>query len=135
MVPVLYSSALIHRATCIAHEMSGRSLFGSPEPAAGLMTKDEGRRITARRAGRLPESGQFCTDGTLQSATDSLPKGNWSWQGGMTLPKNDEFKNYTRYAEHCLNLVAETTDRRIALPPTRHGGRMAKISRYKSATS
>ena len=28
----------------------------------------------------------------------------------MRLPKNDKFKDYTRYAEHCLNLVAETTD-------------------------
>jgi hypothetical protein len=28
----------------------------------------------------------------------------------MTLPMNDKFKDYTRYAEHCLSLVAETTD-------------------------
>jgi hypothetical protein len=28
----------------------------------------------------------------------------------MTLPKNDKFKDYTRYAEHCLNLAAETTN-------------------------
>ena len=26
------------------------------------------------------------------------------------MPKNDKFKDYTRYAEHCLNMVAETTD-------------------------
>ena len=28
----------------------------------------------------------------------------------MRAPKNDKFKDYTRYAEHCLNMVAETTD-------------------------
>ena len=28
----------------------------------------------------------------------------------MTLPEHDKFKDYARYAEHCLNLVAETTD-------------------------
>jgi hypothetical protein len=28
----------------------------------------------------------------------------------MTLPKNDKFKDYTRYAEHCLNMVAATAD-------------------------
>jgi hypothetical protein len=28
----------------------------------------------------------------------------------MTMPKNDEYKDYARYAEHCLNLVAVTTD-------------------------
>jgi hypothetical protein len=28
----------------------------------------------------------------------------------MPALKNDKFKDYTRYAEHCLNLVASTTD-------------------------
>jgi hypothetical protein len=28
----------------------------------------------------------------------------------MPALKNDKFKDYTRYAEHCLNMVAETTD-------------------------
>jgi hypothetical protein len=27
-----------------------------------------------------------------------------------TVPKNDKFKDYTRYAEHCLNMVASTKD-------------------------
>jgi hypothetical protein len=27
----------------------------------------------------------------------------------MTAPKNDKFKDYARYAEHCLNMVAATT--------------------------
>jgi hypothetical protein len=26
------------------------------------------------------------------------------------VPKVDTFKDYTRYAEHCLNMVASTTD-------------------------
>ena len=29
----------------------------------------------------------------------------------MTAPKNDKFKDYARYAEHCLNMVASTRDR------------------------
>jgi len=33
-----------------------------------------------------------------------------SAQGGMTVPKNDKFKDYARYAEHCLNMVASTRD-------------------------
>jgi hypothetical protein len=28
----------------------------------------------------------------------------------MPALKNDKFKDYTRYAEHCLSMVAETTD-------------------------
>jgi hypothetical protein len=28
----------------------------------------------------------------------------------MTVSKNDKFKDYTRYAEHCLNMVAGTRD-------------------------
>ena len=28
----------------------------------------------------------------------------------MTVPKNDTHKDYARYAEHCLNMVAATTD-------------------------
>jgi hypothetical protein len=31
-------------------------------------------------------------------------------QGGMTVPKDDTYKDYARYAEHCLNMVAATTD-------------------------
>jgi hypothetical protein len=31
----------------------------------------------------------------------------------MTVPKNDQFKDYTRYAEHCLNMVAGTTDQEL----------------------
>ena len=31
----------------------------------------------------------------------------------MTVPKNDKFKDYTRYAEHCLNMVAETTGQEL----------------------
>ena len=26
------------------------------------------------------------------------------------MPKNDKFKDYTRYAEHCLKMVASATD-------------------------
>jgi hypothetical protein len=28
----------------------------------------------------------------------------------MTVPKNDTYKDYVRYAEHCLNMMAGTTD-------------------------
>jgi hypothetical protein len=28
----------------------------------------------------------------------------------MTRPKNDKYKDYVRYAENCLNMVATTTD-------------------------
>jgi len=28
----------------------------------------------------------------------------------MTVPKNDKYKDYARYAEQCLNMVASTTD-------------------------
>jgi hypothetical protein len=29
---------------------------------------------------------------------------------GVTMPENDKFKDYARYAEYCLNTVASTTD-------------------------
>jgi hypothetical protein len=28
----------------------------------------------------------------------------------MTVPKNDKYKDYARYAEQCLNMVASTRD-------------------------
>jgi hypothetical protein len=28
----------------------------------------------------------------------------------MTVSKNEKFKDYARYAEHCLNMVASTAD-------------------------
>jgi hypothetical protein len=31
-------------------------------------------------------------------------------RGDTTLPKNGKFKDYTRYAAECLNLIAEATD-------------------------
>ena len=31
----------------------------------------------------------------------------------MTVPKNDKFKDYSRYAEHCLNLMPTTTDQEL----------------------
>jgi hypothetical protein len=31
----------------------------------------------------------------------------------MTVAKNDKFKDYTRYAEHCLNMVASTRDQEL----------------------
>jgi len=34
-------------------------------------------------------------------------------QAIMTVPKNDKFKDYARYAEHCLNMVAATTDQEL----------------------
>ena len=29
------------------------------------------------------------------------------------MPENDKFKDYTRYAEHCLNAVASTADQEL----------------------
>jgi hypothetical protein len=29
----------------------------------------------------------------------------------MSVPKNDKYKDYARYAEYCLNIVAAKTDR------------------------
>jgi hypothetical protein len=31
----------------------------------------------------------------------------------MSVPKNHKFKDYTRYAEHCLNMGASTRDREL----------------------
>jgi hypothetical protein len=31
----------------------------------------------------------------------------------MTLAKNDKFKDYTRYAENCLNMVSSTRDQEL----------------------
>ncbi len=31
-------------------------------------------------------------------------------EGIMTAPKNDKFKDYARYADYCLNVVAAPTD-------------------------
>jgi hypothetical protein len=31
----------------------------------------------------------------------------------MTVPKNDQFKDYARYAEHCLNIMASTRDQEL----------------------
>jgi hypothetical protein len=34
-------------------------------------------------------------------------------QGGITVPKNDTYKDYARYAEHCLNMMTATTDQEL----------------------
>jgi hypothetical protein len=31
------------------------------------------------------------------------------------MPKDDKFKDYARYAEHCLNMTAATTDQELRL--------------------
>ena len=31
----------------------------------------------------------------------------------MTVPKNNKYKDYARYAEHCLNMVASTRDQEL----------------------
>ena len=33
--------------------------------------------------------------------------------GIMTVPKNEKYKDYARYAEHCLNMVASTRDQEL----------------------
>ena len=56
-------------------------------------------------------------------------------QGGMTMPKNDKYKDYARYAEQCLNMVASTRDQELRSHSTRNGRRMAKTSGCNSAPS
>jgi hypothetical protein len=34
-------------------------------------------------------------------------------EGIVAVPKNDKFKDYARYAEHCLNMTAATTDQEL----------------------
>ena len=31
----------------------------------------------------------------------------------MAVPKNDTYKDYARYAEHCLNMIAGRTDKEL----------------------
>ena len=31
----------------------------------------------------------------------------------MVVPKNDKYKDYARYAAHCLNMVASTRDQEL----------------------
>jgi hypothetical protein len=31
-------------------------------------------------------------------------------EGIMPVPENDRYREYARYADHCLNIVAATTD-------------------------
>ena len=53
----------------------------------------------------------------------------------MTVPKNDKYKDYARYAEQCLNMVASTTDQELRSHSTRNGRRMAKTGGCNSAPS
>jgi hypothetical protein len=34
-------------------------------------------------------------------------------KGALAVPKNDTYKDYVRYAEHCLNMVASTRDQEL----------------------
>jgi hypothetical protein len=58
-------------------------------------------------ASRRPESGPFCTD-SLYNARQFF-----RLEESMPALKNDKFKDYTRYAEHCLNMVASTRDQEL----------------------
>ena len=49
------------------------------------------------------------------------------------MPKDDKFKDYAGYAEHCLNMVASTTDqelRRIEREMAAEWLRLADIIRH-----
>jgi hypothetical protein len=59
-------------------------------------------------------------------------------QGVMTMPKNDKYKDYARYAECCLNMVTATTDqesrrvqREMADEWLRLAGAIRRPRRYK----
>jgi hypothetical protein len=49
----------------------------------------------------------------------------------MTVPKNDKYKDYARYAEHCLNMVAATTDQelRCTIYQVKRGDQLRAIAR------
>jgi len=53
---------------------------------------------------RLSESGPFCTDSLCHA------RQFFRVEASMPALKNDKFKDYTRYADHCLNMMASTTD-------------------------
>jgi hypothetical protein len=36
-----------------------------------------------------------------------------TWEESMPALKNDKFREYTRYAEYCLNMVASTRDQEL----------------------
>ena len=46
----------------------------------------------------------------------------------MAVPENNKHKDYVRYAEHCLKMVASCTRSGISQCSTRDGGRMAETS-------
>ena len=69
---------------------------------------DDGTTLNRQgRADRRPESGPFCTD-SLYNARQIF-----RLEENMPALKNDKFKDYTRYAEHCLNMVASTRDQEL----------------------
>ena len=56
----------------------------------------------------------------------------------MTMPKNDKYKDYERYAERCLNMVATTTDqesRSIQREMAAEWLRLADVVRHPSKPS
>jgi hypothetical protein len=57
---------------------------------------------------RLSESGPFCTDSLCHA------RQVFRVEASMPALKNDKFKDYTRYAEHCLNMMASTQTIRVA---------------------
>jgi hypothetical protein len=42
-----------------------------------------------------------------------IPRQNRIIGGTRSVPKNDKYKDYVRYAEHCLNMVASTRDQEL----------------------
>jgi hypothetical protein len=60
----------------------------------------------------MPVPSDFVTDSPRQRATDS-PHNDSIQAGNTTVPKNDKFEDYARYAECCLNTVAGTTDQEL----------------------
>jgi hypothetical protein len=52
-------------------------------------------------------SGPFCTDSLY------VARQIFRMEESMPALKNDRFKDYTRYAAHCLNMVASTRDHEL----------------------
>jgi hypothetical protein len=63
-----------------------------------------------RRAARLPIGMVLFAQTRTGNTPDSWRVNKKNRQRDASLPKSDKFKDYTRYAEHCLNLTAATTD-------------------------
>ena len=62
--------------------------------------------VSRRRLSR-PETGPFCANSLSNARQVSR------LEESMPALKNDKFREYTRYAEYCLNMMASTRDQEL----------------------